>query len=243
MQGMENTETAAHPPVRRHLLPMLVAVAVLAFGGCGGQQVSEGDRATALRYFHQGNEAMLDGHYRIAIRRYTRAVESDPTSADSYYNLGLAQYNAGLTDDAVQSYLKALELRPEFPEAHLNVALAFNRLYQLDQADNHYVQYQQQMGMRQAASQPRISQQGAPQQTGATPQGGARQQTVRQPVAMGGAAGGATGGAAPVGQSPVPAARAKKSQSVKLGVMPPGQENPYKGVPKWWTQAPTPPNQ
>ena len=57
--------------------------------GCGGDDVDTvRDREAAKWHSNQGIELLEQGRYNEAIEELTKATESDPTYAKSYFNRG-----------------------------------------------------------------------------------------------------------------------------------------------------------
>lgn len=140
--GMSVTRTMTTSPAARRpgTLVAWLALALLALAGCSSAPAPEVS-TSALYHFRQGNADFERHAYPDAIRSYREAIKADPTRPEFHYNLGLACYAAERYDFAVAAYRRALELRPDFPEAHLNLALAYDRLYDIQRADEHYNAY------------------------------------------------------------------------------------------------------
>ena len=63
-----------------------------------------------------------------AIDCYHRALNLDGSSADTYFNLGLAYYQKGCYSEAVDSFKALLKIRPDYENAHYRLDLAYQRL-------------------------------------------------------------------------------------------------------------------
>ena len=59
------------------------------------------------------------------IRLYTRVIESDPKSAEAYFNRGYTYGQMGDLDKAIADCTKAIELNPQCAGAYNNRGLAF----------------------------------------------------------------------------------------------------------------------
>ena len=68
------------------------------------------------------------------IRLYTSVIESDPKSAEAYFNRGKAWDDKGDHDKAIADYNKAVELDPRDAEAYYNRGLAYRHKGDCDKA-------------------------------------------------------------------------------------------------------------
>ncbi|MBE9078765.1 hypothetical protein IQ241_15920 [Romeria aff. gracilis LEGE 07310] len=59
--------------------------------------------------FEQGVKVFQGGDYRGAIARFTQVSRLEPSCAEAFHNLGLAQVNVGDDNQAVRSLLQASE--------------------------------------------------------------------------------------------------------------------------------------
>lgn len=71
----------------------------------------------AESYLDEGNVYFNVGQYGLAIDRYTRAIEADPTLTAGHYNRANARTRAGDYDRALEDYDQALELTPDDADA------------------------------------------------------------------------------------------------------------------------------
>jgi tetratricopeptide (TPR) repeat protein len=76
--------------------------------------------------------------YGEAIEAYRRALEVDPTHADSHCNLGSIFYNQGRRGPARSCFERALELEPRHVEANLNLATMLEEDEHNEAALQHY---------------------------------------------------------------------------------------------------------
>jgi tetratricopeptide (TPR) repeat protein len=78
------------------------------------QQRADGLRAKlpGLKLRMEANEQMSKRNFKEAIAKFQEALKSFPDDPDAYYNLAIAQANAGLYDEATQSVDKAMQLKP-----------------------------------------------------------------------------------------------------------------------------------
>jgi tetratricopeptide (TPR) repeat protein len=65
------------------------------------------------------------GDAAAAAEGFRRAIKLQPTSAESYFNLGIALKDLSRHQDSAVAYLAALELRPTFHQAHFNLGRCF----------------------------------------------------------------------------------------------------------------------
>ena len=66
----------------------------------------------------KANELMVAGKYPEAIGQYRLALREDPTNAETFYNLSLAQHQTGDLAGERSSLLRALELNPRLAPVH-----------------------------------------------------------------------------------------------------------------------------
>lgn len=67
----------------------------------------------------QGTEAMATGNFKAAVAAYSAVTQSAPDFAEGYLDLGLAQFQAGESDNARKSLEKAQQLKPSLRGANL----------------------------------------------------------------------------------------------------------------------------
>ncbi len=109
----------------------------LAAAGKVAAQTSEASSAQAGRVaedLHEGNQAMREGHTAIAIEHFRSAVAHAPRLGEAYFNLGLAEEEAGNHREAVTALSRALELKPLLQGANLFLGIANYRMNHLDAA-------------------------------------------------------------------------------------------------------------
>jgi len=78
-------------------------------------------RAKAEGFLHLGRLSYDDRQDEPALRAFSRAVAEDPTYADAYFRMALAQQRMKQRPEALASYAKVLELRPDDAPAQYNV--------------------------------------------------------------------------------------------------------------------------
>ncbi len=78
----------------------------------------------------KGHEKNRQGDFSAAIKHYTKAIEADSTSAESYFARGTSRLNNLQFDEALVDFDKALELEPYLYMALANRAFARIRKHQ-----------------------------------------------------------------------------------------------------------------
>ncbi len=71
-------------------------------------------------YYNRGTFWMEHGHLDNATADFTRAIDLDPTDAQSYNNRGLCYYHRQLFIEAIIDFSRALELKPDHAKAYNN---------------------------------------------------------------------------------------------------------------------------
>ena len=118
----------------------IASACLLMAAGCSSKAPPEVP-SSAIQAFHRGVEAYQEEDYPRAARLFETAAAKDDRNAVIYYNLGLTYYMLEAYPESISAYQKALKLDPKFADAHMNLALAFDRTYDLDQANAHYNEY------------------------------------------------------------------------------------------------------
>ena len=85
-------------------------------------------RTAAIANLMIGNAYMAQGKFGNAEVAFERAVTLDPTSAESYNNLGEALGELKLYPSALEAFNKAASLDPKLPKAKYNQAVSYDRL-------------------------------------------------------------------------------------------------------------------
>jgi tetratricopeptide (TPR) repeat protein len=75
--------------------------------------------------YRSGQIAMQEGRYLEAASRFTEVLARDPDRADALFNLGLAQYRAGLFRAAIGPFGRAVLAAPDSAEARLYLAMTY----------------------------------------------------------------------------------------------------------------------
>jgi Flp pilus assembly protein TadD len=79
------------------------------------------DPAKAQVAFHRGNKSFSKGAFAEAVEYYEKAVELNPSHADSVNNLGAALLELGQIRDAEQCFCQAIAMKPGNPDAYVNL--------------------------------------------------------------------------------------------------------------------------
>jgi tetratricopeptide (TPR) repeat protein len=85
----------------------------------------------------RGHELASQGRYEAARRAFRSAVESDPTDATAWANLGLAASLTNHQEEALDCYTRALRLEPSHWLAHYNLGLFWDRRGDRERALEH----------------------------------------------------------------------------------------------------------
>ncbi|HEX5418383.1 MAG TPA: tetratricopeptide repeat protein, partial [Gammaproteobacteria bacterium] len=84
--------------------------------------------ALALFYSNRGAEALLDGNYHESFVNFKAAIETDPSAASAWVNLGLLYSRLGQNERAESAYLHALTVDPDEPSALTDLAAFYRRI-------------------------------------------------------------------------------------------------------------------
>jgi len=57
-------------------------------------------------------------NWKNSVECFSKAISIEPTYAEAYYNLGIAQDNLEQMEEAIKSYTKAIEIKPDLGRAH-----------------------------------------------------------------------------------------------------------------------------
>jgi|GEM_PF-2550012 len=109
-----------------------VILLLILLTGCA----SKADRAKRLN--NEGVQFYQSHNNAMAVQRFTKALELNPSCADAYYNLGLINFEQRNLPLAVAMYEKAIKVGPESEWYHLNLAIAKEQQGSHDEAILHY---------------------------------------------------------------------------------------------------------
>ncbi|MGV8122789.1 MAG: tetratricopeptide repeat protein [Candidatus Xenobiia bacterium LiM19] len=113
--------------IRLFLLLILILMT-----GCA----SKADKAKKLN--NEGVQFYQSHNNAMAIQRFTKALELNPSCADAYYNLGLINFEQRNLPLAIAMYEKAIKTGPESEWYHLNLAIAQEQQGSHNEAIKHY---------------------------------------------------------------------------------------------------------
>ena len=83
---------------------------------------------SALRYYSEGNEALKQRDYEVAIWNYQKAISLDSESPNFHYNLGLTYYEIGNYSESIDSFKRVESLVPNQTDTYYNLALAYHKM-------------------------------------------------------------------------------------------------------------------
>jgi tetratricopeptide (TPR) repeat protein len=86
---------------------LTIAVVLILFCQLGTAQIAD-----AKTWFEQGNEALRKGNATDAVRDFQEFLRLQPSSAEGYFNLGLAFQSAGQLNESLAALHKASSLQP-----------------------------------------------------------------------------------------------------------------------------------
>jgi Flp pilus assembly protein TadD len=88
--------------------------------------------------FAKGIAAAATHDFERAIELYDRAIEADPSRAETYYKRANALKDLDRLDEALASYNEAIERKPDYAYAFCNRGFVQHRLGLLDEASHSY---------------------------------------------------------------------------------------------------------
>lgn len=95
--------------------------------------------AVALTTAQQADSAYNKEDYRMAIRLYLQAIDSDGVSPEIYYNLGNAYFRINELGRAVLYYQRALNLDPSMDDARSNLEFVKTRIIDKPEDDSSFL--------------------------------------------------------------------------------------------------------
>ncbi len=109
-------------------IAMLFAVSVVVLSGCA-EKIDTPAEFVELALRHE-----REAEFAAAAAAYRQAIELEPGSAETWYDLGVATAAQDKLSEALEAYSKAIELDPTLARAFNNRAAVHARLSQFDQA-------------------------------------------------------------------------------------------------------------
>ena len=100
---------------------LVISFLLLCLAACSGTEkvkpraplaLSPGLPAAAIQHTEQGTQAYLQGRYDEAKVHFEQAVALAPTSGEAHYNLGLALFAIGASEQAREEFIQAANLAP-----------------------------------------------------------------------------------------------------------------------------------
>jgi Flp pilus assembly protein TadD len=85
--------------------------------------------------FDDANGDLAIGELDIAVDKYRRCVELDPTFFDGWHALGMALMKTGRFSEAIEAGKKATELQPNDQIAWTSLSLFYNRNGDIKEAE------------------------------------------------------------------------------------------------------------
>lgn len=95
--------------------------------------------SSALTTAQQADSAYNKEDYRMAIRLYLQAIDSDGVSPEIYYNLGNAYYRINELGRSVLYYQRALNLDPSMDDARSNLEFVKTRIIDKPEDDSSFL--------------------------------------------------------------------------------------------------------
>lgn len=114
----------------------IVALGLMALAAAGCKVASDGQNLHGARSFQNGN-------YDVAMQSFQKAVATDPTNADGYYNMactmhrmGIARNDQNMLNQAETLYNQALDLDPNHTDCYRALAVLLVETGRSDKAFN-----------------------------------------------------------------------------------------------------------
>jgi tetratricopeptide (TPR) repeat protein len=85
-------------------------------------------------FFNLGDLFLSSGNFNEAIINYTKAINLNEASTESYNNRGIARLNLLDCNGAINDFKKVLAINPKHAQAYINMGLAYGQLNQFDNA-------------------------------------------------------------------------------------------------------------
>jgi tetratricopeptide (TPR) repeat protein len=75
---------------------------------------------------NEGRKHYVAGEYDKAIEEYKKEIIKKPTSAEAYFNLGLAYGKTGQTENEIAAYEQSIKLKPNVSASYFNLGTAYS---------------------------------------------------------------------------------------------------------------------
>jgi tetratricopeptide (TPR) repeat protein len=108
---------------------------------CKGSEAIEqaiASQPSAAAYDSLGAYFAKQNQFTCAIAEFELALQLDPASWESHYDLGITFLANGHPEDAVHELQNAATLNPEKAKIHIGLAMAFNQMHKSDEAIDEY---------------------------------------------------------------------------------------------------------
>jgi tetratricopeptide (TPR) repeat protein len=77
---------------------------------------------------NEGRRLYVSGEYVKAIDAFKEEIRKKPTSAEAYFNLGLAYGKTGELEKEIEAYEYAIKLKPNVSSTYFNLGTAYNMI-------------------------------------------------------------------------------------------------------------------
>ena len=95
-----------------------------------GKYIKDKNFDKFYKLYNDGQENFKLGNFKSAIKKYSKCIELNPTSADAYFARGTANLNEFDYEWAISDFNKTLEIEPYFTNAYANRAFVIIRKYE-----------------------------------------------------------------------------------------------------------------
>lgn len=83
---------------------------------------------------NEGRKFYIAGEYEKAIESFKKEIAKTPSSAEAYFNLGLAYGKTGRPDKEIAAYEQAIKLKPNVSSTYFNLGTVYNDIGQKQKA-------------------------------------------------------------------------------------------------------------
>lgn len=102
----------------------IIAISAVLFSNTDRNAFCNSSETAANRYIiykATGDRYLQNGKFELATSEYRKAIELNPKSTASYFNLAIASYSNGDLRGTISALQKLIELDPADVEAHYNL--------------------------------------------------------------------------------------------------------------------------